>query len=144
MAGLAQEKLQEALFALLKADATLLALTGPHPVNGTLARVYDEPIEGAAFPYIHFGQFSERPNNRFGNKKGSEIYYELHAWSEHKGTSEVQQLLSRVDALLDNNRTLVVTGYDVELHDRDRVDAAGREGTLRHGVASFRILLLES
>lgn len=150
MAGIAQEKLQEAVFALLADDATLRGLTGNHPVNATKARVYDEPIEGAAFPYVHFGQFSERPNNHF-RKKGSEIFYELHVWSEHKGAQQGQQILSRIDELLDNNgapgsglATLAVTGYTIELHDRDRVEGMSREGVLRHGVATFRIMLLEN
>ena len=143
MAGIAQEELQEAVFTLLADDATLRGLTGNHPVNATKARVYDEPIEGAAFPYVHFGQFSERPNNHF-RKKGSEIYYELHVWSEYRGAQQGQQILSRIDELLDNNLTLVVTGYTVELHDRDRIEGMAREGVLRHGVATFRILLLES
>jgi hypothetical protein len=143
----ASAAVQAAVFTLLSADATLRGLTGTHPDNVLLARVYDEPPEGAAFPYVVIGNVVERANNRMGGKVGRTLDLFVEAWSEVRHWNEVNGLTSRVDDLLDNVLTLAVTGYTVELLNLLECTnvKTSRSGTpLRQGIAHFQIDVVET
>lgn len=136
---------QIAILTLLWTDATLRTLTGNHPDDATKARVYDEPPEGAAYPYVVIGEAIERQNNRMGGKVGRSLDVFVHAYSEKRGNLEAQNLLDRVDALLDNYLSLSVTGYTTELlnFEDSQVIREARPGTpLRHGIARYRLDLV--
>lgn len=147
MAGNAAAPVQIAVLARLWADATLITLTGAHPTESGKGRVYDEPPEGAAFPYLVIGDAVERPANRMGGKVGRTLDVFVEAWSEKRGYTQCRALLARVDALLDNYLSLSVTGYTTELVNFEGADyvRTARNGTpLREGIARYRIDLVET
>ena len=147
MAGSASAAARASILTRLWTDATLLALTSTHPDDVTKARVYDEPPENAAFPYVVLGDVVERADNRMGGKVGRVLDIFVHAYTEKRGAKEAEDLLDRVDELLDNYISLSVTGYTVGLlnlldtqYFRD-----ARAGTpLRHGVSTYELHLLET
>lgn len=138
---------QAAIFTRLSGDATLKGLTGNHPDDATKARVYDEPPEGSAFPYVVIGEAVERQNNRMGGKVGRSMDVFVHVWTEKRGFDEVQDIADRVDELLDNYLSLSVTGYATELLNFEDMQLlkTARGGTpLRQGIARYRLDLVES
>jgi len=107
--------LQRAIHSLLTTDATLLALLGgPH--------VYDHVPREAAFPYVTFGQTTERDWST-GGHEGNEHIVTLHAWSQGSGRLELQDIVSTVR---------------VALHHADLVLSDHRLINLRHEFTETR------
>lgn len=147
MAGNAMDPLQIAILSRLWTDATLITLTGAHPTEAGKARVYDEPPEGAAFPYLVIGEAVERSNNRMGGKVGRSLDVFVSAISEQRSYRQVRDLLARVDELLDNYLALSVTGYATELVnfiDANYVRTARAGTPLREGIAHYQVDLVET
>lgn len=147
MAGSAFAAVQAAVHSRLWADATLLGLTGTHATEAGKARVYDEPPENAALPYVVIGDAVENHDNRMGGKVGRVVDFFVHVWSDYRGNKEAQDIESRVDALLDNYTDLSVSGYTVNLlsfQDRNlnRYGTASRP--LRESISRYRIDILET
>lgn len=77
--------LQRAIYAALSGDAALgAALGGP--------RIHDAPPPGAPFPYVTFGQSTERDWST-GSDDGREHILTLHVWSQARGRSEAHEIL---------------------------------------------------
>ena len=143
--SLVRDALQTALFTRLATDSTLRTLTGNHPDDATKARVYDEPPEGAAFPYVVIGEIVERQDNRMGGKVGRQCDVFVYAYTAKRGFKEAASLLDRVDALLDDYTSLSVTGYTVGLLNfmESQYFKEPRVGTpLRYGVSTYQVDLL--
>lgn len=102
MAGDASWPLQQAVFAALSADAGLQALIGAP------ARIYDDPPDDAAFPYLVLGE--GRVSDWPGAAGGIEHVIRIAAFSRYHGRAEAKQIISAVyDALHD--RPLTVSGH---------------------------------
>lgn len=123
--------IQEAVYDVLSADATLAAL---------ITGVFDEVPEGTAYPYVVIGEALEQPDNAH-DRFGRQTVETLHVWSDHRGFSDATSIASRVIALLDHQpltiagRHHVVTRYEFSQALRDP-DKPG----LRHIPIRFRIL----
>lgn len=142
--GTAEEELREALYTKLRDDATLLSLLGPDPDAGTKARVYDEPPDNAALPYIVIGDAVASRFNTFG-VTGREFLIDIHCYSAHRGYQEVNQVLGRVEAMLDHQHAnLTVTGYTVARCMMDDTNTMREPPLVRHGIARYRINLQEA
>lgn len=128
--GVAAQKLQGAVYSLLSGDATLQALLASNP------GVFDEPPEGQAFPYVVIGDFEETAQNRMGGKVGRRIRAEIGVWTESRGAKTVQDIAGRIDALLDNNLTLTMTGYTLLMLNLERI-VIERQAILRHGILTY-------
>jgi hypothetical protein len=119
---------QTAIYATLAADGPLTALAG----------IYDEPPQGAAFPYVTIGEATEVPWDTFG-RQGRELVCTLHVWSRAKGFTEAATILQNVLRLLDRaaltvaNYTAVRCVYEFGQPMRDP------DGITRHIVARFRV-----
>ena len=95
--------LQSAIYAVLTANADLIAATGATP------RIYDDVPPGTAYPYVTFGQTIERDWST-GTEDGREHILTLHVWSRYPGRTEVHQAASIVRKLL-HQAALPLTGF---------------------------------
>lgn len=122
--------LQQAIFSKLTSDtATAAALGGP--------RIYDDVPNRAEFPFMTFGQSTERDWST-GSDEGYEHTITLHAWSRGRGRKEVQAVIAAArDALHDQN--LPLSGHRlINLrHEYSEVRRDG-DGETFHGIARFR------
>lgn len=142
--GTATEKLAEALWSRLSDDATLLTLTGAHPDNGAKARVYDEPPDNPTMPYVVLDMATSEPFNTFG-KTGREFLVDVHCYSEARGSQEVQQILARVEVLLnDQHAAFTVTGHTLARIALDDMNLLREPPRLRHGIARYRVTVQEA
>ena len=122
--------LQQAVFALLAADAELAALVGA-------GRVYDGAPRNAAVPYVHIGELTARDWST-ATETGMEISFAIVAWSREPGRAEALAIAERVRALLDDAE-LEIDGFRlVNLrHIATETARVGKpEG--RRAVARFR------
>ncbi len=122
--------LQKALFARLTADAGVTALLGG-------ARVYDEVPSRAEFPYVAFGQTTERDWST-GTELGAEHVVTLHVWSRAAGRKESDEIMDAVKAAL-HYASLTLTGHRL-VNLRHEFSDARREtdGESYHGVTRYR------
>ncbi|MEQ1717275.1 MAG: DUF3168 domain-containing protein [Hyphomicrobium sp.] len=122
--------LQQAFHAALTADAALVALLGG-------ARVYDDVPVRAEFPYITFGQTTERDWST-GTEPGSEHAITLHVWSRAHGRKETDDIVAAARVAL-HDGALTLTGHRL-VNLRHEFSDARREtdGEHFHGTARFR------
>lgn len=142
-AGLAQQAIQPALYAVLNGDATLLALL---PSGG----VYDDVPVNTLAPFVAFGEWTENAEDTLESDNagiGSDCTITIHAYTDENVTggkySSVQAIASRVKVLL-HDATLTITGWssvlclfegsvtmrDTDDHDRPK----------RHCISTYRIV----
>jgi hypothetical protein len=101
--------LQARLVATLKANAGVAALVG--------ARVYDEPPDGVAFPYVRVGTIDLSILRMSGDCADEDIVFSIEAHSRPvAGRVEASRIAHAVRLALDD-APLVVTGYTVEWCD---------------------------
>ena len=94
-------EVQAAIYTRLTGDTTLMALLAT-PLMGTFA-VFDFATvpESQPFPYITLGDADEKPFNAFGTR-GYLAMYKPHIWdSSFGGFKKSQQILARMNFLLD-------------------------------------------
>lgn len=122
--------LQQAIFAKLTTDAaTAAALGGP--------RVYDDVPTRAEFPFMTFGQSTERDWST-GTDEGYEHTVTLHIWSRGRGRKEAQAVIAAArDALHDQPLTLDGHRLINLRHDYSEV-RRDSDGETFHGIARFR------
>lgn len=103
-------EVQTAMYAKLTGDATLM---------GLISGVFDfgaVPVN-QSFPYITIGDTTEGPLNAFG-RRGYLATQTLHVWDNSMGFKLCQQILARMNTLLDQQilslamQTNVYTLYD--------------------------------
>jgi Protein of unknown function (DUF3168) len=122
--------LQQALFAKLTGDASVLAsLGGP--------RVYDDVPQGAEFPYLTFAQSTLRDWST-ATESGEEHVVTLHAWSHARGRAQVHAIMSAArDAL--HEQPLSLDGHRL-VNLRHEMSEARRDpdGETYRGLVRFR------
>lgn len=122
--------LQKAIFEKLTSDApTLAALGGP--------RVYDDAPARTEFPFVTFGQSSERDWST-GSDEGFEHLVTLHVWSRARGRQEAEQVIAAARAAL-HDQDLSLSGHRL-INLRHEFSEARRDsdGETFHGIARFR------
>ncbi|MEM1307263.1 MAG: DUF3168 domain-containing protein, partial [Pseudomonadota bacterium] len=107
--------LQRAIHAALIADGDVTSL-----LSG--AHVYDHVPRGTAYPYVTFGQTTERDWSA-GGCEGDEHVVTLHVWSQARGRRQVQRVIAAVRAVL---------------HEADLTLSGFRLVTLRHEFTETR------
>ena len=122
--------LQAAIFSKLTADAPVLAALGG-------ARIYDEVPTRAEFPYLTFGQSTERDWST-ATDLGHEHIFTLHVWSRARGRKEADVALAAVEAAL-HDQALTLAGHRL-INLRHEFSDARREpdGETYHGIARYR------
>ena len=122
--------LQKAIFEKLTSDApTLAALGGP--------RIYDDAPARTEFPFVTFGQSSERDWST-GSDEGFEHLVTLHVWSRARGRREAEQVIAAARAAL-HDQDLTLSGHRL-INLRHEFSEARRDsdGETFHGIARFR------
>ncbi|MBK9077729.1 MAG: DUF3168 domain-containing protein [Hyphomicrobium sp.] len=129
MAG-ASFALQKAVFETLTAHAGVTSVLGG-------PRVYDEVPPRADFPYLTFGQTTERDWST-GTEGGSEHILTLHVWSRARGRKETDDVMAATEAAL-HDAVLTLDGHRL-INLRHESSDARREadGETYHGVARYR------
>jgi len=136
-------ELQKAIKTLLVGDATLATLLGG------AVRFYDLVPEGAALPYIEYGEAgitawdTDPADDRSGD--GEEHTITIHIWSSYEGKKEVSLVQRRVRELLQNNTSLSLTGH-ILVNMRFLVSDTVRDpdGQAFHGISQFRAVTEEN
>lgn len=90
MTGFATLALQQALYAKLTGDATLMTLVDA---------VYDHVPESAAMPYVTIGGIHSRDYSTC-TTSGQEHRVALHVWARGRGRKDTLIILERLHALL--------------------------------------------
>ena len=79
----------QSVYTLLSTDTALKAK----------ASVYDFVPEGATSPYIQI-QFSQALRGRILNESEREMYFDLHIWSQYRGSKEVLEIIDLIAAIV--------------------------------------------
>ncbi len=122
--------LQKAFFLKLTADAALaLLLGGP--------RIYDDVAVRGEFPFMTFGQTTERDWST-GTDDGAEHIVTLHVWSRAAGRKEADEIMDAVRTAL-HDQALSLTGHRL-VNLRHEFSDARRDpdGESYHGVTRYR------
>lgn len=123
-------ELQKAVHAALSADAALTALLGG-------AHVYDDVPRGASYPYVTFGQSTERDWST-GSEDGREHLLTLHVWSRARGHKEAHLVMSAIRNVL-HDVALSLTDYHLVNFRHEFQDAIREpDGETYHGVVRYR------
>jgi hypothetical protein len=121
-------EVQTAIYSKLTSDAALIALLAT-PLMGTYS-VFDfgSVPENQPFPYITLGNAQEKPFNAFG-RRGYLTKYTIDIWDSQFGGFQLsQQILARMNFLLDQKpltlatQTLVYFLYQGAMHLNDPGD----------------------
>lgn len=123
---------QDAVLAVLKADAELMAL-----VQG----VFDWVKEKQPYPYVVLGESIETPDNTH-DSHGSNTVLTLHVWSQHRGYHQARTIASRLRSLLEH-RTLTIAGHRhvaTYFVSQQALTDPEPPGDIRHVPISFRVL----
>jgi hypothetical protein len=124
--------LQQAVFAELNGDATLMALVDD---------VYDQPPADASYPFVAIENVIA-DDWSFSGGQGVRAQIELAAYSRYHGKSECHSILARIESLL-HEATLTSAGLNIV---QVRVSASGvrtlsdartTRGTLRIDIHAF-------
>lgn len=123
-------ELQKAVHASLAGDAALLALLGG-------AHVYDDVPRGVAYPYVTFGQSTERDWST-GSDDGREHLITLHVWSRARGHKEAHEIMSALREVL-HDASLTVSGHRLINLRHEFSDALrDADGETYHGTVRYR------
>src|SRR5579872_839768 len=134
-----------------EAQAAIWATLNPSGIlDGTLAGlgiqgVFDEVRENQPFDYISFGPTLESPNNYLNKQRGYDLIIQLDIWSRKPGFLTAQQVLARLNQLLDQQTLTLATQHFIfcsyqgsqQLRDPD-------EFATRHIAAKYKISATET
>lgn len=115
-----REAIRRALFALLVEDPALLRLLAPHPQRPGAPALFAAARSAAppALPCLTYRIASSVPDHRFRRcrqpltglaPKVESFFVEIETWVEEKGLQSLEDIRTRLDALL-NDRALEIQG----------------------------------
>ena len=122
--------LQKAIYTTLTANAGVIAVLGA-------ARIYDDVPTRSEFPYMTFGQTTERDWST-GTEPGLEHTITLHVWSRGRGRKEADEVMAAAQAAL-HDAALALTGHRL-VNLRHEFSDARRDpdGESFHGISRYR------
>ncbi|MBX5017499.1 DUF3168 domain-containing protein [Rhizobium lentis] len=121
-------ELQGSIVARLKADATLSALIG--------SRVYDQPPEGAIFPYFTIGE-AQFLRDDATCVSGGQVYLTMHTWSRAVGFPEVKRIADAVVESLHLAPLTLATNHLISINHRQTRVFRDADGLTSHAVIEF-------
>lgn len=138
----AVEAVQNALYGVLSADATLaaLSLTADNPT----VTVTNDAVEGQNYPYVEISRPTQTPMHTLGGPStglGWNVIARVHSYSRHQGDREAARINGRVIALT-NFQSIAVSGFSSATWDviSDRILVEDKEKVeTRHGVVEIRV-----
>lgn len=139
--------IQTAIYGVLTADATLIAL-----LPAGAASIFDaQPVNGAAYPYVVIGDGQEQREDTF-QSHGKGALLDISVWGIDAGTSGTSSksgyaplltIARRICVLLDGTEsTFAVTGYSVGeiTHESTQTNRIKEDAViLRHVALDFRV-----
>ena len=126
--------LQEAIYAALTGDTTLMAM---------LTGVFDRPPQGTAFPYVTIGE-SAGSNWSTKTTGGMQQVVTLRIWSRQSGRAEAANVMTRLHELL-HNVSLNVSGQTlVSIIFKDSAIVLQNDGWTYQGIMKFQAKLQAS
>lgn len=121
-------ELQGAIIARLKADATLATLIG--------SRVYDQPPDGATFPYFTIGE-AQFLRDDATCVTGGQVYLTMHAWSRAVGFPEVKRIADAAVESLHLAPITLPTNHLISIMHRQTRTFRDPDGLTGHAVIEF-------
>lgn len=126
------DELQEGIYELLSADATLTGLAG----------IYDGPPENVSLPYVTIGEMMSTEDSTH-DSHGRQTSAVLHTWTRAESNRPGNQIGARLVALLQRkeaNLDPLVEGHKVWKIDHEFAQTlVDPEPGIRHRVDRFRI-----
>lgn len=132
-----QWPVQEAIYAALRANATIKSLVGDP------ARVYDHVEQNPTFPFITIGESTAVP---FDTKTtfGTEQTLTLHAWDRnYRGRKRVKQILKAIYDVLHDGQLTVDSNEFIYCYWEFSDTFVDPDGLTYHGVARYRVVTQE-
>lgn len=136
--------MQKAVYTLLVADATLVALLAKDVRGaGTGPGIFDEVPENQPYPYIEIGEFTSR-EFRTLTRSGEELTMTNHIWSQAPGNKQALEILKEMNRLLGDVTGIAVTDHLFiaswfEFYDILKDKEEGGDLFTRHIPARYRI-----
>ncbi|PWE27000.1 DUF3168 domain-containing protein [Pararhodobacter marinus] len=126
--------LQAAVIAALRADSGVAALVG--------ARVYDEPPQDVAFPYIRYGTDNLAPLRLSGECVDEDVAFSVEVHSRPvAGRVEVKRIAHAVRAALDD-QGLILPGFRLDwLHYTTQAISRASDGASYIATIAFEAAL---
>lgn len=123
---------QQAVYAVLVADAGLAALVGP--------RLHDRRPEGSGFPHVVVGEASCFPDGS-ATRSGQAHVLTLHVWSRYRGQAEAKRILGALSAALHRQSLDLGADFDcVSLRVTYGAVLDDGDGVTSHGVLRLSVL----
>lgn len=123
-------EIQRTFVAALKAEPSLAAIVG--------TKVYDRVPDNEPMPYVKIGEIQVLDDG-YDCGDGTEVFVDVHAWSDTYGSVECKQMTAAVRGAL-HDVDLSAVGYNLYVrHTQTRV-LADPDGESTHGVVTFRVL----
>jgi len=120
--------LQTALFGKLNAAPLL---TG---------RVHDKVPEPAPYPYVHFGTFTEIPDDQH-DAQGLEVVFVLHTWTKSQGSGQAYDMAAAADTALDRVPLTVAGFKEVHIKSLGRQTIEDPDPDICHVNAEYRVIM---
>lgn len=122
--------LQRGIYQALAGSAGLSAMLG-----GT--RIYDDPPQGASYPFITIGQSTLRDWST-GTEDGTEHLVTLHVWSRSGGRKQVQDIIEEIKKVLHDKPLSLVDHHLVNLRHEFSEVRPDPDGDTFHGIVRYR------
>jgi hypothetical protein len=130
MAEVASWALQRGIYQALVGSSDLTTLLGG-------ARIYDNAPQGAAFPFITFGQSVVRDWST-GTEDGAEHNLTLHVWSRTGGKKQAQEIIEAVRAALHDQPLILADQHLINLRHEFSEARLDPDGDTFHSIVRYR------
>jgi hypothetical protein len=122
--------LQRGIYQALANDTGLTVLIGG-------ARIYDDPLQSASYPFVSLGQSLIRDWST-GSEDGEEHILTLHVWSRAGGRQESYEIIEAIKGVL-HDKALMLTDHDlVNLRHEFSEVRQDPDGDTYHGILRYR------
>ena len=124
-------------------DGIYNKLTASTSLNDLVTGIYDYIPSQTEYPYIKLGDMTEVPWDTF-SKRGETNTTTIHVFSDFRGNKETLNIMDKVSTLLEA-ADFTVTGYNLVYCRREfKTVYEEEQGTVRHGVLRFRVMVRET
>lgn len=122
--------IQQAVFAKLTADATLMAMIGD---------IHDNPDQNTTPPYITLGDSTSSSDDLLV-ETGSQETLTLQVWTKDSGFKLVKEIMQRVYAVLHRQPLTVAGTHTVECRCELAETVRETDSETRRGIMRFRVV----
>lgn len=102
--------------------------------------VYDAVPQTAAYPYVVLGDEVRRNSDPVSGRRRDTRYRYLNIWSQHKGQSQVMQIMAEIDAALHDKPLTLSTGDVVSVRIDNSSTSRDADGETFMGRVTLKII----